>query len=288
MSKIALVTDSASDIPTELEKQYGIDIMPFLITVDGKSYTEREDFTNEEYYDMLAHCETIPKTSQITMMRFEEKFAEYAQKGFDELIYVAINSEGSNTYNAACMAKQSFKDENPDSKMNIYIVDSHSYSMTYGWAVCEAARKIAAGADAKSIVEYLNDHFARVEVALSMYTLKFVKKSGRVSAAAAFAGELLGLRPIITIIDGVTATASKVRGDVNVMPSLITHVKKRIADGSGYLVASTNVENGKMLAKLCKKEFGKEPDCVFLLGAAVATNTGPDAVAIIFEGAARR
>ena len=236
MSKIALMTDSASDIPVSFEKQYGIDILPFMITVDGKSYVERQDFTNEEYYQILARCVDIPKTSQITMMRFEEKFSEYNAKGIDDLIYVSINSGGSNTYNAALMACQSFKEENPDSKMNIYVVDSHNYSMTYGWAVCEAARKITGGADAKSIVEYLEDHFARVEVALSMYTLKFVKKSGRVSAAAAFAGELLGLRPIITIIDGVTATVSKVRGDVNVMPALIAHAKKRISQGSGYLV----------------------------------------------------
>ena len=63
VSKTAVLTDSASDIPRELEEKYGIDILPFSIVVDGQSYTERVDFTNEQYYEMLTKAEGIPKTS---------------------------------------------------------------------------------------------------------------------------------------------------------------------------------------------------------------------------------
>ena len=73
MRKFAVLTDSTCDIPKDLEQKYGIDILPFIITVDGKSYVERQDFTNEEYYDLLTKCSGIPDTSQITMMRIEEK-----------------------------------------------------------------------------------------------------------------------------------------------------------------------------------------------------------------------
>ena len=218
MRKFAVLTDSTCDIPKDLEQKYGIDILPFIITVDGKSYVERQDFTNEEYYDLLTKCSGIPVTSQITMMRFEEKFEAYLADGVEEVLYVSINSAGSNTYNSAVMAARSFSENHPDCGMRIHIVDSHTYSMAYGYYVCEAARKLKNGADMKSVVEYLEDKFSSVEVLLSMYTLKYVKKSGRVSAAAAFAGELLGLRPIIEMIDGGTSTAAKVRGDVNVIP----------------------------------------------------------------------
>ena len=290
MRKFAVLTDSACDISPELEKKYGIDILPFIITVDGQSYTERKDFTNEEYYDMLTKCEGIPVTSQITMMRFEEKFEEYAAEGVEDLLYISINSGGSNTYNAATMAARNFADEHPDSPMRIHIVDSHTYSMAYGYYVCEAARMLKNDADMKTVVEYLNDKFASVEALLSVYTLKYIKKSGRVSAAAAFAGELLGLRPIIELVDGVSATGAKVRGDVNVMPGLIRHaLKRRRPDvDETYLVGGTDEANIKMLAKMCKKEFGRAPDGTFLLGAAVATNTGPNAVAIIYHGEKRR
>ncbi len=287
MSKIAIMTDSASDIPRELEEKYGIDILPFQLVVDGQSYTERVDFTNEQYYEMLAGAKDIPKTSQVTMTRFLEKFCFYADEGYDDVIYVAINSAGSSTYSAACMAAKALRDERPESALRVHVVDSHTYSMTYGWHVCEAARKVQAGADVPSVVQYLEDAFSRMEVMLSMYTLRFVKKSGRVSAAAAFAGELLGLRPIINMVDDTTATVAKVRGDNSVMPGLVEQAKKRMTDGSPYLVGGTDEGNIKMLAKLCKKEFGRAPEGTFLLGAAVATNTGPNAVAIVYEGEPR-
>ena len=199
VSKTAVLTDSASDIPRELEEKYGIDILPFSIVVDGQSYTERVDFTNEQYYEMLTKAEGIPKTSQITMLRFLEKFCAYADEGYTDVIFVSINSAGSNTYNAACMAAESLRDERPGCTMNVHVVDSHTYSMTYGWHVCEAARKLAGGRGRKNASWNIwRTQLARMEIMLSMYTLRFVKKSGRVSAAAAFAGELLGLRPIIT------------------------------------------------------------------------------------------
>lgn len=255
MRKFAVLTDSACDIPADMQKKYNIDILSFTITVDGESYIERVDFTNEQYYDMLAKCTDIPKTSQITMMRFEEQFEAYLAAGVEDVLYVSINSGGSNTHSAALMARQNFLEEHPGCPMHITIVDSRTYSMGYGWFVCEAARKLAGGADMRTVAEYLEDAFARLEIALSVFTLKFIKKSGRISAAAAFAGELLGLRPVITIIDGNTATAAKVRGDNAVMPSLAAHLKKRIAPGALYLVGGTDKENCKQLARLCKKNL---------------------------------
>lgn len=178
MRKFAVLTDSACDIPAEMQKKYNIDILSFTITVDGKSYVERVDFTNEQYYDMLTKCTDIPKTSQITMMRFEEQFEAYLAAGIEDVLYVSINSGGSNTHSAALMARQNFLEAHPGCPMHITIVDSHTYSMTYGWFVCEAAKKLAGGADMRTVVEYLEDAFARMEVALSVFTLRFIKKAG--------------------------------------------------------------------------------------------------------------
>lgn len=288
MGKIALLTDSASDIPYDLEKKYPqIEILPFEITADGHTYIERKDFTFESYYDLLVKAVEIPKTSQITAVRFLERFCAYADEDYSDLIYVSINRAGSGSYDAARLAAGMLREERPDAAMHIHIVDSRTYSMTYGWHVCEAARMLQSGADAQTVVAYLEDKFARMEVMLSMYTLRYVKKSGRVSAAAAFAGELLGLRPIINMVDDKTTTLAKVRGDTAVMPGLIAQAKKRMAEGSPYGVGGTDMGNIKMLAKLCKAEFGRPPVTTFLLGACVATNTGPNAVAIVFEGEKR-
>lgn len=291
MSKTVLLTDSACDLSPALEEQYHIDILPFHITVDGEGYTERQDFTCEEYYEMLGRCKEIPKTSQITSLRFLEQFLRYDNEGVDNVICVTINSAGSNTYNAARMACSQFAEERPDSRMHIYVIDSHTYSMTYGYPLVQAAKKLAGGADVKTVLEYLEGVFARTEIVLAMYTLRFAKKSGRISAAAAFAGELLGLRPIISLIDGVTKVEDKVRGDAAVPAAMVKQVRKRMDYPDGdvhYMLGCTDIPNVKELEKLCRKEFGRGPDAVFKLGAAVASNTGPDAMAIVYQGAPRR
>lgn len=291
MSKTVLLTDSACDLSPALEEQYHIDILPFHITVDGEGYTERQDFTCEEYYEMLGRCKEIPKTSQITSLRFLEQFLRYDNEGVDNVICVTINSAGSNTYNAARMARSQFAEERPDSRMHIYVIDSHTYSMTYGYPLVQAAKKLAGGADVKTVLEYLEGVFARTEIVLAMYTLRFAKKSGRISAAAAFAGELLGLRPIISLIDGMTKVEDKVRGDAAVPAAMIKQVRKRMDYPDGdvhYMLGCTDIPNVKELEKLCRKEFGRGPDAVFKLGAAVASNTGPDAMAIVYQGVPRR
>ena len=290
MSKVAVLTDSASDIPYDLADKYGIDIMCFGITVDGESYTERKDFDFDEFYKIARTCQNVPTTSHITSIQFFEKYCEYDDKGYTDILHVTINRTGSATYDAAVMAEQQFREERASSKLKIHLVDSHTYSLVYGWFVCEAAKKLKNGAEVADVVEYLNDVFARMEIALASYTLKFMKKSGRISAAAAFAGELLGLKPIISLNDGVSSVENKVRGDAAVIPALISLAKKNMTlDNTDYFIGTTdNDERTAELVKMCKKEFGHPPISVFKLGAAVTINAGPEAVAIVYYGRKRR
>lgn len=285
--KIAVLTDSACDIPPELEKKYAIDILPFSIMLDGESYTEREDFTFDEFYDMMRNAAGTPSTAHITHLRFCEQYCKYVDEGYTEVLHITINSTGSATYDAARMAAELLKEERPGNKLKIHLVDSHTYSMVYGWYVCEAARKIRNGAEVAPIVEWLNDIFARADICLGAYSLRQMKKSGRVSAAAAFAGELLGLRPVISLTDGVSVVRGKVRGDAAVMPAIIKYVQAHREPDTEYLIATTDDARGREMAHLCKKAFGAEPSIVFKLGAAVASNTGPDAVAVTFLGQKR-
>lgn len=284
MSKIAILTDSACDIPRELEEKYSIDILPFTITLDGVSYTERKDFSFDEYYTMLREAKGTPSTAHITHIHFCEQFCKYVDEGYTDVLYISINSTGSATYDAARMAISALKEERPGHSMRIHLVDSHTYSMVYGWYVCEAARKIRNGAELAPIIDYLNDIFSRTEIVLAAYSLKVMKKSGRISAAAAFAGELLGLRPVISLIDGVTKVESKVRGDANVLPAMVKFAREHKGDSPDYMIGTTDSARAEELAKLCKKEFGVAPMCTFKLGAAVSSNTGPDAIAIVYLG----
>ena len=290
MSKIAILTDSACDIPAELEARYGIDILPFTITLDGVSYTERQDFTMEQFYDMLRNGKGVPSTAHITAIRFCEQYCKYVDEEYTEVLHVTLNSTGSATYDAARMAMDMLEEERPGHNLKIHLVDSHTYSMVQGWPICEAARKIRNGGEVRMAVAELEQTYARSEAILAAFSLKQMKKSGRISAAAAFAGELLGLRPVISLIDGVSVVQNKVRGDAAVLPAMVKLAAARATDikNEDYMIGYTDVACVGDLVRQCKNEFGHPPVQVFHLGAAVSSNTGPDAIALVYLGAARR
>ena len=281
-----VLTDSACDLPQTMQKENGIEILNFSIAVGDTAYFERQDFSPQEFYEILREQDQIPTTSQITVDRFLNKFKECDDAGCIQLLYISINGSGSKTHSNAKVARNLFYDKHDSSKMEIHIVDSHSYSMGYGWYVAEASQMLERGMDITEVVRWLEEVFAKVEIVLAAYSLKHMKKSGRISAAAAITGELLGIRPIISLNDGVSTVHKRVRGDHHVHPALIEHVETRRGNGF-YMVGGTNEKDIAELAKLCQNRWGVKPAASFFLGSAVAANTGPDAIAIVFMGKPR-
>lgn len=284
MSKIKFITDSASDIPKEYEVSHNIDIRCFPITVGDRDLHDR-DIPASEYYDLIDACPTMPVHSQLTSFEFEELYEKYEKEGITDLFYVSINSYGSATYSNACMAKDKYLEEHPDCKMNIRLVDSRTYSGTYGYPVITAAEMAEDGTDPDEIEKYLRDWFDCCEVYLACYTLRFVKKSGRISAAAAFAGELLGLKPVILLTGPDTKVVQKARGDANVIPKLCEVALDRMQEGSPYIIISgRDKQRAKEAAEYFKKKIGYPPvDIQFEVGGAVSSNAGPDIVACAFK-----
>ena len=289
--KIAIVTDSSCDIPKELAEKYGIDVIDFPINLDGKEYYERRSMTMDQFYELMRAAQGVPTTAAITALQWREVYEAYADQGYTDVLHVSINSTGSSTYANAQQAAEQLRQDRPEMTMRIHLVDSHTYSMVFGWYLCECARKLRNGGELRSCILELESKLGRVEVCLAAFSLKQLKKSGRVSAAAAFAGELLGLRPVISLTDGVSKVEAKVRGDAAVIPAMLKWTRTRVDDlrTTPYLLAYTSsTQKRDELLKLCKKEFGHPPMYVFQLGGVVSANTGPDCIAIAFEGKPRR
>ena len=287
MSKYVVLTDSTCDLPEETAKQHNIDIVCFKIALDGEGYTERVDFTPEQFCEMLKKASGLPTTAQITQFEFFDKFEEYDRQGVEQTLYISINAGGSGTNAAAHAAAAQFHEEHPDSRMEIFIVDSHAYSMAEGAGVIEAKQKLDAGETMESVVEYLNDKYAKMEILLTAYTLKVIRKSGRISAAAAIAGDLLGIHPIFTLNDGVSQVVKKVRGDKAVVSGMATTMASRIAHGTPYYIGVSDHKYDEEYVEACTKKVGYAPVGIFHLGCAVLSNTGAEAVGLVFEGAKR-
>ncbi len=283
--KIKLITDSCCDIPQEIAEKYGIEILSFPITVDGKEYRERVDFSAEEFYTMLTEAAKIPTHAQLIPIEFEDVYEKAYQEGYTDLIYVSINSKGSSTYINSKIAMNNFFDTHPNAKdsFHFHLIDSGCYTMGYGMAIIEAAKKIRRGLTVKEIVSSIEDWINHVRILFVPLTLEFAKKSGRISAAAGFVGELLGLKPIITFEDGDSVILEKVRGEKAVVPRLVEMVQKNIIPETPYsIVHGMQPQLTEELTAEMEKKFGKA-SYVYPLGPVVAINAGPNVVGIIYK-----
>lgn len=284
MQKIIIMTDSACDLDKETIEELGIKLIPFTITFGDKSFKETIDKSTLEVYDMMENFNDIPKTAQITAFELEENFGELYEQGYTDIIYVSINSKGSATYNNSIMAKKSFFENHPEAngKLRIYNIDSKSYTGVYGYPIAEAVKKINKGDSAESIVAYFEEWFSTTAVYAVPMTLKYAKKSGRISAAAAFAGEMLGLKPIIEFADGGTSTIEKIRGEKNIIPKMMACLEKKMVPQSPYMmVCGKDDAMAKELEKELYKKYGRKAEAYYRVGAAVAANIGTELVGVI-------
>lgn len=286
MALIKIITDSASDITAENERRFDIRVLPFKVALGNDSYVSRVDFDNEKFYTMMADYDGIPVTSQLTPFEFEDVFSEYYDKGYTDIIYISINSEGSSTFDNSLMAKKSFFENHPEAgdKFNIYCVDSRTYTGAYGYAAVEAAKMAQGGKTAKEIVDFLNDWLQNCAIFFAPYTLKYAKKSGRIPSAVAFVGEVLGLCPIMRIFDHKIITFSKARGKASVVPTLADCVMKEIVKGTDYCVVYGDDEGERdEMARVMTEKLGYPPADFYQIGAAIAVNAGPTVAGVIFR-----
>ncbi len=283
MEKIKLITDSTSDIPLPAAEELGIDVLSIMLSINGGSYAEQRDLSTDEFYELLVQTDELPTTSQITAFTYEEKFKEYLDAGYTDVICVTINSKGSATHQNAIMARNAIYENYPmaQEQMRIHIIDSKCYTAVYGYSVQQAARMAARGICAEEIVRYLEDWFSKAVVYVIPSTLKYAKKSGRISAAAAFAGDLLGLKPVIRFADGENVVIEKVRGEKKIVPALIEKAEGMIKDAPYLVLRGANSDLPEELAQELTDRIGYPPEEIVKIGAAVSMNIGPEITAVL-------
>ena len=287
MSKLKIITDSASDITYAEEAAYAIRVIPFPIALGGKSYLSRVDFDNQGFYALMnQYPDDLPTTSQVTPFQFQEIIEEEVAKGHSELIFLLINSQGSATYSNAVLARGTYFDEHPEQvgKVKISVLDSRGYSSLYGYLVVEAAKMAMAGEGLEAVEAYLTQALEKRMIYFGIYSLKYAGKSGRIPSAAAFLGDKLGLKPVMKIFDHEITTAAKARGEQRLISSLVELVARDIAPGTPYqLIYGSVVEDLDKLRLAMTQKLGYGPTGVYQIGAAIAANAGPRAVGVSFD-----
>ena len=284
MRKIQIMTDSASDISAADEKQHSISVIPFPVTLGGKSYTSRVDFDNEGFYALMAEHDDVPTTSQITPFQFVDIYLQQARAGVTDLILVLINSKGSSTYDNSVQAIRLFHEdypEYPDFRVNSF--DGMGYNACYGVPVVEAAKMLEAGAGVEEICAWLEDVLPRRQVYFGIYDLKYAARSGRIPTAAAFLGNKLNLKPVMKIFDREITTAAKCRGEKKLVEKIAQLSLSDMEPGTPYqLIYGCDESCLEEIRAAMKEALGYEADAVYQIGAAVAANAGPRVVGVAF------
>lgn len=286
---VRIITDSGCDVSTEAEKEWKnyLVIMPFAVTINGVTKLDRVEIDASEFHQILKENEEIPKHSQITQIQFEDKFRELYGEGVRTIIVDVINSHGSQTYSQAIIAANNIKDELPD--LDVRIVDGRNYSLGYGYAIIEACKKLSEGQTVDSVVSYLEDWASHVEAYLVGFDLRHMKKSGRISAAASFLGELMGLKPIITLYDGVTEVVKKARGEKAAIDAAVEVAASKMTPKTPYsIITTTRPELDKEFIEKLTKRIGYGPAMVTKMGVVVSCNAGPNTVAVFVRGQERK
>jgi DegV family protein with EDD domain len=193
--RIALVTDSTSDIPEELVRKYTIHVVPNIIIMGDKSLEDGIGISRQEFYERLPNMDPLPTTSTASSGAYQELYERLFQQGADQIISLHAPEILSGIYNAASLAAGSFGER-------VSVIDSQQITLGLGFQVLAAAEAIQQGASVGKVIEAIDDTRRRVHVVAMLDTLEYVRRSGRVSWARARIGALLRIKPFLEVKDG--------------------------------------------------------------------------------------
>lgn len=274
---LRIMTDGATDMPAEWEKEYDIPMIPVNIIFGEKTYLQYEDITNEGFYKLVDESGKIPKTSQPSPHQFVEFYKRIAQPG-DEIISIHVTSKLSGTYASAVAAAEQVKD-----LFKVYPVDSKMGSAGVGFMCREARRMERAGKQAAEIIEYLEKVRERVLIILTLDTLDYARMSGRVGTLQAALASALNVKPIAVLRDGMLNMAERVRTRKAALERVIQMAKEEFGNNPIYLavVQARDPESGENLMKEAVKQLNCREVVMTDLSVSVAANLGPGTVGLV-------
>ncbi|MBQ7288200.1 MAG: DegV family protein [Clostridia bacterium] len=271
---IKIMVDSASDCRNDKIYDY---FVPITVTIDGKEYKDGVDLDNDTFYQLLTSMKEIPHTSQPSPDDFLQQFQKIKADG-DELIYFALSSALSGTYQSANIAKTMVEYE------GIYIVDSKNASHMIESLAKYAKKLIAEGLSAKEIVEKCEELKCRIRLFAGVDTLEYLQKGGRIGKATALIGSLANIKPLITVsVDGEVDAVGKALGFARAVQMIVDKVKKYNIDEE-FPICSLYTYGEENCIKL-EQKLKSEGYCVserMQVGSTIGTHVGPGVYGVFF------
>ena len=274
LSKIAILTDSASDITPDMIEGLDVTIIPIRLRIGENNYKDGVNLSKKEFWHKLLTEKVIPKTAQPSPAEFRDYYEELFNKGYEKIISIHISSKMSGTQQVAKVAREMLKREK-----DIIIVDSKSVTFGQAYQVLEAAKMIKAGVKLEDILTRLYEIADKMKVYFAVSDLTYLEKGGRIGRASSVIGNLLKLRPVLKLEDGEVSLETKTfgeRGAISYMEKII----KNEGRNSIYLYTAwggTNQElqSTDILKKTADTMRKIEYKGRFEIGATIGSHSGP-------------
>ena len=280
---VRIIIDSASDITKEHADELGLDFLPLKTIFGNEEFLDGITLSHKEFYEKLIESDCMPTTSQIAPHDFEQVYKDVKEKG-DTAVVITLSSKLSGTFQSAHIALDGFEDI-------ITIVDSENVCLGEQILIMLAVRLRNEGHTASEIAAILDEKKKNVRVVALIDTLEYLKRGGRISKTAAFAGNMLSIKPVIAIVDGEVAILGKARGSKNGCNMLREEVSKHhgIDFSMPVCLGYTGLSDAMLQkyirdnADLWEGHIDSLP--ISSIGSTIGTHIGPDGICVAFFSA---
>jgi DegV family protein with EDD domain len=225
---VAIVTDSVAQVPAEIARQLDITVIPFTVSIDGQLYLDGIDLAPQELYHRMRLENVMPTTTAASLGQYQQAFEACLHAGAQAVLYVALSSKLSSGYSTACHAAKMVQEEFPD--RIVEVLDSQFATMSQGFMVMAAARAAKQGKPLAEVRRAGEEAKRRVGLAATLETLEYLARGGRIGKAAFMLGNLIKIKPILSIKDGEVTPVSRVRGENHALQAIVITWRDRPRD----------------------------------------------------------
>ena len=276
MSHVAIVTDSASDLPPDVAARAGIAVVPLVVSFGADSFRPGVNLTTDEFWArMTAPDAPFPTTAAAAPGDFLGVFQQAFDGGAQAIVCVTVSGSLSGTLKAAQVAEGMLPDR------EIHVVDSRTASMGVGMLAQIASELAAEGVSAAEIARVLEARKADVDLYVALDTLEYLKRGGRISGARAAVGTMLSIKPIITVVDGVVENADRVRSRAKARERALELLTAKPLERAS-LLHTTNADVEEFRARFLERaDVDPARVQVMIVGPSVGPHLGPGCVGAV-------
>ena len=271
---VKIVTDSTSDITSDLAQELGITVVPLTVFFGHESFLDRVEISTDDFYKRLANESIFPTTTQPAPGIFVDVYNKLAEET-EEILTIVISSKLSGTYQSATNAKSMITN-----KCRIEVIDSQKMAMGLGLIVIAAAQAAQAGASLDEVMDLVNKSISRSHMVIYFETLKYLAKGGRIGKAQGLLGSILSIKPILTVKDGEIAPMTRVRSKTAGMEYIRNFVAGFPNIEKLAVEYCTTPEDVDKLAELLSPLLPKEQIYWSTISPVLGTYAGPGALAV--------